>query len=118
MVLLLMFSRGMRRNGYHAAAIVSSYPLTQRFGFGQGFRTFDEEFPASSASIPFPRWEGEALGEPYDRRADETTRRAIRWLDQVESMANPFFLWVHYFDPNPTDHSSGPRDRTQRRWRL
>ena len=31
------------------------------------------------------------------RRADETTTRALAWL---ESVAEPFFLWAHYFDPH------------------
>ncbi len=90
----------LSQHEYHAAAIVSAYPLKRRFGFGQGFAAFDEEFSVSSASIPRPQWEGEPLDEPYDRRADETTRRAILWLEQAEQDPNPFFLWVHYFDPH------------------
>jgi arylsulfatase A-like enzyme len=90
----------LRDEGYQAAAIVSAYPLKRRFGFGQGFAYFDEEFPAASASIPSPRWEGESLDEAYDRRADETTRRAILWLEEAQSDPRPFFLWVHYFDPH------------------
>jgi arylsulfatase A-like enzyme len=90
----------LSQHEYRTAAIVSSYPLKQRFGFGQGFSTFDEEFPVSSASIPLPQWEGQPLDEPYDRRADETTRRAIGWIEQAVQDPSPFFLWVHYFDPH------------------
>jgi signal transduction histidine kinase/arylsulfatase A-like enzyme len=40
--------------------------------------------------------------EQLDGRADVTTEAAINWLrgHQVASRGQPFFLWVHYFDPH------------------
>jgi arylsulfatase A-like enzyme len=36
----------------------------------------------------------------FDRRADETTRSALKWLTKGRATDQPFFLWVHYFDPH------------------
>jgi len=65
--------------GYRTAAIVSSAPLKDHSGIEQGFDDFSQP-----------------VGE--SRRADETTNEAIRWLEEAGS--EPFFLWIHYFDPH------------------
>jgi len=39
-------------------------------------------------------------GLGLDRRAAETTSRAVRWLEQTRDPTRPFFLFVHYFDPH------------------
>jgi choline-sulfatase len=86
--------------GYETGAIVSAYPLKARFGLAQGFRSYEDDFPASDASLPQARWEGERLAEAYDRRAGATSDRALAWLARHGSGPRPFFLWVHYFDPH------------------
>jgi choline-sulfatase len=86
--------------GYDTAAIVSAYPLKAKFGLAQGFRSYEDDFPAADASLPQPRWEGQPLDEAYDRRAGATSDRALAWLAKRAPSGRPFFLWIHYFDPH------------------
>jgi len=71
----------LRASGYHTAAFVSAFALARRFGVSRGFEIFDDDF-----------------GTRAERPANETTDRALAWLAQQKG--NPFFLWVHYYDPH------------------
>jgi len=85
--------------GYSTAAVVSAFPLNRRFGLARGFQHYDDEFLRSEASMPDERWDGQVIDQAYDRRGDATTDRALAWLASRPSQ-QPFFLWVHYFDPH------------------
>jgi arylsulfatase A-like enzyme len=87
----------LRAAGYQTAAIVSSFVLDPRFGWQQGFDHYDAEFQAKG---PAREWEGRIVREGFERRADATTARALRWLASQRDSARPFFLFVHYFDPH------------------
>lgn len=100
----------LKAGGWSTGAVVSAYPLRRHFGLGTGFDTYDDEFLVAESSTRGPRWEGRPLGEPYDRRGDATTRRAAAWLER-HRRGDPFFLWVHYFDPH-TPYDAPPE------WRL
>lgn len=77
--------------GYRTAAFVSGFPLEKRFGYNRGFETYDDAFPHGND----PR------RAPYvERPADQTTSRAVRWLDGRAGDGAPWFLWVHYYDPH------------------
>jgi arylsulfatase A-like enzyme len=89
----------LKDKGWSTAAVVSAFPLSRRFGFATGFDAYDDKFLLGESSFRTARWEGRTLREPYDRRADATTRRAAAWLEQRRA-DEPFFLWVHYFDPH------------------
>ena len=79
------FAEMMRDAGYTTAGFVSASPVKSRTGINTGFEHYDEP----------------ARGGPQ-RRADITTDRVLDWLDSAPT--EPFFLWVHYFDPhNPYD---------------
>lgn len=86
-------------NGYQTAGFVSSFVLNGKFGWSQGFSTYRDEFDASSATTKFDSWEGHAIDEAFDQRADVTTREVTRWLWERDH-GRPFFLFVHYFDPH------------------
>jgi arylsulfatase A-like enzyme/Tfp pilus assembly protein PilF len=74
--------------GYRTAAFVSGFPLDRRFGLARGFETYDDHLPHG----------GDPRRSAYvERRADATTGAALRWLDGA---AEPWFAWVHYFDPH------------------
>ena len=90
-----------RDNGYRTAAFVSSYVLDARFGFAQGFDTYDDDFEAGESTVELERWADEPFEAAFDRRADRTTDAALDWLaDAATPGAAPFFLFVHYFDPH------------------
>jgi arylsulfatase A-like enzyme len=88
--------------GWQTAAFVSSFVLDPRFGFGQGFAHYDATLPESGATMgkgkPYPGafWAAERFGG-FDRRATATTDAARRW---IETAPEPFFAFVHYFDPH------------------
>jgi arylsulfatase A-like enzyme/cytochrome c-type biogenesis protein CcmH/NrfG len=78
--------------GYRTAAFVSAFPLDRRFGFDRGFDVYDDHLPKGND----PR------RTPYvERFADGTTDAALRWLEvPAAKPGQPFFLWVHYYDPH------------------
>jgi len=90
-------------HGYDTGAFVSSWVLDPRFGWDQGFAVYDAIFPEDGATMnkernryPGALWLEHEFGG-LDRRAVETNAAAGRWLDAARE---PFFLFVHYFDPH------------------
>jgi choline-sulfatase len=97
----------LREHGYDTAAFVSSFPLRARFGFGQGFDHFDEEFTLEEASLGRRRGE-----QAHDRLAEATVRRVRAWLD-AHHPRRPVFAWVHFIDPH---HPYRAPERFAARW--
>ncbi|MGH9382543.1 MAG: sulfatase-like hydrolase/transferase [Thermoanaerobaculia bacterium] len=79
------------RAGYTTAGFVSAFVLDARWGIAQGFEHYDDDFAA-------------AAGEPrlnlasVQRLGGDTAAAAIRWLK--DDPPQPFFLWLHLFDPH------------------
>jgi arylsulfatase A-like enzyme len=67
--------------GVQTAAVVSLGNLERRFGFAQGFDTFDDSFPRQ-----------------WFRNAGEVTESALRSFSSLKP--GPFLLFVHYSDPH------------------
>jgi len=86
----------MNAAGFRTGAVIASFPLEQRFGFAQGFDSFDD---ALSLDIGVGNW-GDAQID--DRRfyslAEEVTGRALTLLDSLGGKRQ--FVWIHYFDPH------------------
>ena len=76
-------------HGLATGAVVGAVVLNNQFGLNQGFDTYDDRFENEFSPIDIP-----------ERRADEVSRHAIDWLDRHQS--EPFFLFVHYYDPHQT----------------
>lgn len=68
------------KKGYSTGAIVNAPALAPDFGVDKGFEYYDTS----------PRWD--------PRVADGTTEDALGWID--EHRDEPFFMFVHYFDPH------------------
>jgi arylsulfatase A-like enzyme len=89
----------LKNNGYATAAVVSSFPLSSKFGYSRGFDYYEEQFPDGLGTGPNnANWAGHAVEGAFDQRANITTREAAAWINQNDR--NPFFLFVHYFDPH------------------
>ena len=102
----------LKQAGYQRAAFVSGFPVTERFGLHQGFDIFDEDF--GEVSLDDAVGPGGVINTgQVQRRAADTTDRALAWLPGGEE---PFFLWVHYFDPH--DPNVLPPKEFQQRIRL
>jgi len=98
--------------GYRTAGFASTFVIEGKFGFDQGFTHYDDAFTDDEATMVREAWEGHALAGAFDRRADHTTDRAVTWLEAHRDVAQPFFLFVHYFDPHspydpPEAHAEG-----------
>jgi len=85
--------------GYATAAFVASRVLDRRFGLARGFATYDDRMAAEQI--------GE-YGYP-ERDADAVTDAALGWLAS-RPRAQPFFLWVHYYDPHAPYAAAGADD--------
>jgi len=88
---LLSVAEVLRDCGYRTAAFTSAKPLRQDSGVAAGFEHFDES-------------------EARERRGDVTVRRALKWLGErrAEAPDEPFFLWVHLFDPHDPFNAPPP----------
>lgn len=92
----------LRSHGFQTAAVVGAMPLDQRFGLDQGFDTYDGDFGGRLEA------RGDWLGHPFsvlERRAEDVTDRALTWL---EGRREPWFLFVHYFDPHRPHRAPEP----------
>jgi arylsulfatase A-like enzyme/tetratricopeptide (TPR) repeat protein len=89
-----------RGQGYSTAAIVGAFPLDSRFGLDRGFETYDDLYGSRN------RVQDMAFVE---RRAAEVNRKAEEWI-RAHSR-EPFFVWVHYFDPHAPYDPPPPFDR-------
>lgn len=77
--------------GYKTAGIVGAFVLDEQFGIAQGFDHYDDEFDSGTT---FPGGYPERLG-------GDATQRAVDWLDGYDRQGDqPFFLFLHYFDPH------------------
>jgi arylsulfatase A-like enzyme/tetratricopeptide (TPR) repeat protein len=78
----------LKGRGFRTAAFVASFSVDSRFGLGQGFDTYDDNF---QAGLPFKPANSE-------RRAGEVAALVTNWLDNLAG--ERFFAWVHFFDPH------------------
>jgi len=76
--------------GYDTAAFIAAYVLDSRWGLDQGFDTYFDDFEFGDQ--PFI-----SMGA-VQRPANEVVDETIAWLD--EDRQDPFFLWVHLYDPH------------------
>jgi len=81
-------AEALKANGYSTAAFVSSFVIDSRFGLDQGFDLYDDrmETSANETGFYFP-----------ERTAGHVNKAAIEWLRNAEE---PFFAFVHYYDPH------------------
>lgn len=77
----------LSRDGYRTGAVVGSMVLASHYGIAQGFETFDDK----------SAYKRSTMGGFFESKAEDVTDRAVSFLQQS---AEPFFLWVHYYDPH------------------
>jgi len=76
----------LKKHGYSTNGIISCSMLTKNLGFGKGFDQYHEEVANEHKSITSPM----------------ITDKAISFLKK--SVDDPFFLFLHYFDPHYAFH--------------
>ena len=103
-------------SGYRTAAFVSAFVLDGAFGYGRGFDVYDDALmrPKGVFELSLLRVYDQLrvrFGDLSDveRRGDVTVDDALGWLDTVDPR-QPFFLWVHLFDPHGPYEPPPPYD--------
>jgi arylsulfatase A-like enzyme len=97
-----ILSSMLQDHAWQTGAFLSSFTVSSFYGFDRGFDVFDEglgipaEESMKSRDDGFWNWPL----KQNQRRCDETTEHVISWLQQTEE---PFFAWVHYWDPHDTE---------------
>jgi len=83
-------AKALRDNGFTTAAFIGAAVLDSRFGLNLGFDTYFDHFDF-----------GQLHGSNFDqleRRADVVVDEVLSWLKV--NPRQPFFLWVHLYDPH------------------
>lgn len=83
----------LKERGYRTAAIHSAFPVSAHFGLERGFDLFQSFDAPMQVGPKGHTWDVQKL----QRRSDQTTNLA---LDFLKKAGDPFFLWVHYWDPH------------------
>jgi arylsulfatase A-like enzyme/tetratricopeptide (TPR) repeat protein len=76
--------------GFKTGGFVAAYVLDGKWGIGQGFETYVDDFDMSKSR-------GRSLGE-IQRPANEVVDKALPWIESVRDQ--PFFAWLHFYDPH------------------
>jgi len=79
----------LRSNGYRTGAAISAFVLDGQYGLDQGFETFADDLTNGIKHSP----------QMFRERPAELTNEPVfNWLEANHD--EPFFFWVHYFDPH------------------
>jgi arylsulfatase A-like enzyme/Flp pilus assembly protein TadD len=81
----------LKEESFSTAAFVSAFVLDSRFNLNQGFDIYSAKTRGSSDPLD--------MTVPQ-RPGEETTDEALAWLESHGAGDEPFFLWVHYYDPH------------------
>lgn len=95
----------LKENGYRAAAVVSATPLARNRGLAKGFVEYDdvaEQLGTTHTQVHIP-----------EKKAQKSVKAAIAQLQRfAQTPEQPFFLWLHLFDPHAEYQPPPPfRDR-------
>ncbi|HZX10240.1 MAG TPA: sulfatase-like hydrolase/transferase [Acidobacteriota bacterium] len=86
---LTTLSEIFKDQGYNTAAFVGAFPLDSRFGLDKGFEVYNDFYKSKDRirDLSF-----------VERKAEAVNESALEWIKQNKD--NPFFAWIHYFDPH------------------
>ena len=89
----------LRAVGHEAGAFIGAFPLDSRFGLDAGFTVYDDRVGVINQSSDL------LIAE---RPGEEVVAAALRWLG---GRSDPWFAWVHLFDPYADYAPPAPFDR-------
>jgi choline-sulfatase len=79
-----------KKHGYSTAAFVSAFVLNSMWGLERGFDFYDDAVNLQD--------DDSTEHHSLERKASETVDHTLRWLEGHS--AQPFFLWLHLYDPH------------------
>ncbi len=89
----LTLAEVLRGSGYGTAAFVGAFVVDSKFGLGQGFDYYFDDFDLSKFENISPGY--------IQRTGDEVVKETIRWLESHRAKhGGPFFVWTHLYDPH------------------
>jgi arylsulfatase A-like enzyme len=88
---LTMAQEWFGEHGYATAGMTVTLATAERYGFGRGFRVY-EELDARAT--------GRKTREGPEFDADKVVDAAVKWLDNRWDDSKPFFLYLHSVDPH------------------
>jgi len=94
----------LRQAGYRTGAILGAAPLKRTYNLDQGFQTYDDRFrsraPAKAFNWALRLFTNGRANISLSRPAHRVAARAVAWLEAAARRPEPFFLWLHFFDPH------------------
>ncbi|MGH9144243.1 MAG: sulfatase-like hydrolase/transferase, partial [Vicinamibacterales bacterium] len=104
----------LKQAGFETAAFVGGFPLHSRFGLNLGFDVYDDHFGDTGAPTEFvmPERAGvQVVGLARGWLAGRSGAGRFRQSGVGKSGAlNPWFMWVHLFDPHAPYRPPPPFD--------
>jgi len=85
----------LKERGYATAAFHSAFPVSSVFGFERGFDEFQDVLGKGMSMSE----EGEARWDVTDAQRSSVDTNALV-LDFLGRTEEPFFVWIHYWDPH------------------
>jgi arylsulfatase A-like enzyme/predicted Zn-dependent protease len=99
----------LKERGYRTGAAIGGFPLLAKYGLNQGFEFYDDRLtPTFDSPLSGPRKRDPFAFE--ERRAARVNEAVFEWLAGVKK-DEPFFLWVHYYDPHRPNDPPVPYDQ-------
>jgi len=86
----------LKEQGYSTGAFVGAYVLHSKWGLGQGFDRYDDDFRTGQNKASDPSQK--LINDAVERRGGEVSRSALNWIRG--QARQPFFCWIHLFDPH------------------
>jgi arylsulfatase A-like enzyme/Flp pilus assembly protein TadD len=75
----------LKQQGYSTGAFLGAFPLDSRFGLGQGFDVYDDNYGTHNAMELFF----------VERPAEKVIAPAMKWISRQQGK---WFAWIHLFD--------------------
>jgi arylsulfatase A-like enzyme/Flp pilus assembly protein TadD len=88
----------LKEVGFETSAFIGAFPLDSRFGLGQGFDLYDDNYGTHNQREFFF----------IERNAEAVIQPAIRW---ISSQQRRWFSWIHLFDPHQPYLPPAPYDQ-------
>ena len=79
----------LAKAGWATGAFVAAFPLDKRYGLGQGFEVYDDNYGKGRATLDF---------KVQERSATAVLSEAAKWWQSASGRKR--FLWVHIYEPH------------------